>query len=99
MWTANKIKFVDGKKAHNDRRLNSLWKTQPRIINLYLAYNPVFNEKTKWNVRDDDAGLPFNNVDIRIVEMGIIQTQANKGFTGKINSFSYYVPEIVNSRI
>lgn len=82
--------------THDDLRLNTLWKTKPLIINLYLRYNSIFNEKSKWTIKDDDAGLSFNEVDIRIVELGILQTQANKNFTGKINSFNYYVPEIKN---
>ncbi len=81
--------------TYDDREL-ILWKTMPLIINLYLQYNATFNEKTKWTVRDDEAGKSFNDVDIRLVELGIIQTQSNKGFSGKINSFSYYTPEIKN---
>jgi hypothetical protein len=96
LWTAGKIGNVDGKTAHDDRGLSSLWKTKPVIINLYLAYNLIFNEKSKWSVRDDEVGASFNNVDIRLIELGIIQTQANKSFTGKINSFKYYAPEIEN---
>lgn len=38
----------------------------------------------------------FNNVDIKLVELGILQTQSNKNFTGKINTFSYYTNEINN---
>jgi hypothetical protein len=80
----------------DDRRLKTLYKTKPLIINLYLRYNSIFNEKTKWTVRDDDAGQSVNDLDIKIIELGIIQTQANKRFEGKINSFSYYLPEINN---
>src|SRR5215203_3096109 len=80
----------------DDRRLKTLYKTKPLIINLYLRYNSIFNEKTKWTVRDDDAGQSVNDLDIQIIELGIIQTQANKRFEGKINSFSYYLPEIKN---
>lgn len=80
----------------DDRRLKTLYKTKPFIINLYLAYNSIFNPKSKWTVRDDEAGLSLNDVDLRIVELGILQTQANKNFSGKINSFGYYLPEIEN---
>ena len=84
----------DTKTPLDDRRLRLLYKTRPTIINLYLAYNLVFNEKSKWTVRDDEAASKFNNLDIRLIELGFIQTQGNKQFAGKINSFNYYVPEI-----
>ena len=80
----------------DDRRLMTLYKTKPFIINLYLTYNSIFNPKSKWSVRDDEAGFSLNDVDLRIIELGIMQTQANKNFTGKINSFGYYLPEIEN---
>jgi hypothetical protein len=80
----------------DDLRLKTLYKTKALIINLYLQYNSIFNEKTKWTVRDDDAGQSVNDLDIQVIELGIIQTQANKRFEGKINSFSYYLPEIRN---
>lgn len=82
--------------TYDDRRLMTLYKTKPRIINLYLSYNLIFNPKSKWTVRDDEAGLSLNGIDLRIIELGILQTQANKNFSGKINSFSYYLPEIEN---
>lgn len=47
-------------------------------------------------MKDDAAGKRFNDVDIRLVELGIIQTQSNKGFEGKINTFGYYANEIQN---
>ena len=82
--------------TYDDLRLMTLFKTKALIINLYLRYNSIFNEKTRWTVRDDDAGQSVNNYDIKIIELGIIQTQANKRYEGKINSFSYYLPEINN---
>lgn len=80
--------------SHDDRRLRLLFKTKPTIINLYLQYNSVFNPKTKWSVKDDEAASKFNEVDLRLIELGIIQTQGNKNFAGKINSFGYYAHEI-----
>lgn len=84
--------------ALNDLKLITLWKTKPAIINLYLRYNAIFNEKSKWSTRDDDVGVAVNEYDLRVIELGILQTQANRGFGGggKINSFSYYLPEIRN---
>ncbi len=74
----------------DDRRLKINWKTKPALINLYLQ----FNSKNKWKVADDEAAHRYNEIDIRIVELGILHTQFNKQFQGKINSFSYYAPEI-----
>lgn len=88
-------KISDTKTPLDDRRL-MIYKTRPAIINLYLQFNSIFNEKTKWKVRDDEAACQFNDLDIRLIELGIIQTQANKNYAGKINSFRYYVPEIEN---
>ena len=88
-------KTSDTKTPLDDRRL-MIYKTKPSIINLYLEMNRNFNEKTKWKVRDDEAAFKFNECDIRLIELGIIQTQTNKNYTGKINSFSYYVNEIQN---
>lgn len=80
---------------YDDRRLMRTYKSNVPIINLYLAYNFFFNEKTKWTMKDDEAGLRFSEVDIRIVELGIIQTHFNRGFRpGKINSFHYYTNQI-----
>lgn len=80
--------------GHDDRRL-TLWKTTPLIINLYLRYNAIFNTNPKWTVKDDDTGKSYNDVDIRIIELGFIQTHFNRGFrSGKINSFQYYTNQI-----
>jgi hypothetical protein len=75
---------------YDDRGLKMLWKSKPALINLYLQYNP----KNKWKLKDDEAAARFNEVDERIIELGILQTLGNRGFTGRINSFSYFVPEI-----
>jgi hypothetical protein len=91
----------------DDRRLKMLYKTKPFIINLYLRYNTIFNEisaasaKTNWSARwtprDDEAARKYNGTDPRIVELGIIQTQTNKGIgQGRIQTFKYYVDEIEN---
>jgi len=79
----------------DDRRMMLTSKSKASLINLYLIYNSIFNPKSKWTVRDDEAGARFNDADIRIVELGIIQTHFNRGFKpGKINSFQYYVNQI-----
>ena len=90
----------------DDRRLTIRYRTRVPIINLYLAYTARFNEHSanavgkwsgKWIARDDEAGAEFNEIDIKIVELGIIQTQANKGIgNGKIQTFKYYIDEIRN---
>jgi hypothetical protein len=96
---------LDSLIALDNRRLIMMFKTKPFIINLYLAYNSVFNEisdaktKGKWSVRwtprDDEAAFRFNDVEPQIIELGIIQTQMNKGFgQSKIQTFKYYLDEI-----
>lgn len=92
----HKNESVVGLFTLDDLKIDILWKSSVFLINLYLQYNFIFNEKTKWSMKDDEAGMRFNNVDIRLVELGIIQTQSNKNFAGKINTFGYYANEIQN---
>jgi hypothetical protein len=87
---------LGAKTPYDDRRLMISWKTKGHIINLYLRYNAILNAKTRWTVRDDEKSFQLNEVDSRIIELGIIQTQFQKGFKGKINSFGYYLNEINN---
>jgi hypothetical protein len=75
--------------APDDRELMILFKTSPSIINLYLRYNP----ENRWKPADDYQGQRYNDKDIRLVEIGIIQTQFNARFK-KVNSFKYYTTEI-----
>ena len=82
---------------YDDRRLDILYKTNARIINLFLEYNKIFNEKTDWKPKDDAVGVKYNEVDWRTIELGIIQTQANilEGESGtKVERFKYYTREI-----
>jgi hypothetical protein len=80
---------VDSMLALDDRDLMIMYKTSPIIINLYLQYNP----ENRWKPADDYEGVRYNDKDIRLVEVGIIQTQFNARFK-KINSFKYYTTEI-----
>lgn len=80
---------VDALASLDDRDSMILFKTHPSIINLYLRYNP----ENRWKPADDHEGKRYNDKDIRLVEVGIIQTQFNARFK-KINSFKYYVTEI-----
>lgn len=75
--------------ASDERELMILFKTSPPIINLYLQYNP----ENRWKPADDYEGQRYNDKDIRLIEVGIIQTQFNARFK-KINSFKYYTTEI-----
>lgn len=82
----------------NKEQLMMMWKTKPLIINLYYAYNQFFTKKVKWTAKDDLTGQKFNDVDIRVIELGILQTQANLFQEGNqntsINGFLYYANEI-----
>lgn len=96
---------LGGLQPYDDRRLKMMYKTKPRIINLYLQYNAIFNELSvsdpkgkwtaRWSPRDDEAAQKYNEINLEIIELGIIQTQTNKGIgQGKIQTFKYYVEEI-----
>jgi hypothetical protein len=89
-------KSLGAKTPYDDRRLMISYKTKVHIINLYLRYNSILNAKSKWTVRDDEKSFQLNEVDSKVIELGIIQTQFQKNFKGKINSFSYYMNEIDN---
>lgn len=86
---SQKSAAVDSKLALDDRELMIIFKTEPSIINLYLQYNP----ENRWKPADDYEGQRYNGKDIRLIEVGIIQTQFNARFK-KINSFKYYKTEI-----
>jgi hypothetical protein len=86
---SRKLEKVDSELALDDRELMILFKTTSSIINLYLQYNP----ENRWKPADDYEGQRYNDRDIRLVEIGIIQTQFNARFK-KINSFKYYTTEI-----
>lgn len=75
--------------APDDRELMIMFKTSPAIINIYLQYNP----ENRWKPADDYEGVKYNDKDIRLIEVGIIQTQFNARFK-KVNSFKYYTTEI-----
>lgn len=86
---AHKSESVDALASLDDRDTMILFKTAPSIINLYLRYNP----ENRWKPTDDHEGRRYNDKDMRLVEVGIIQTQFNARFK-KINSFKYYSTEI-----
>lgn len=86
---SQKGEVVDSMLAIDDRRLMILFTTEPSIINLYLQYN----SENRWKPSDDYVGQRYNGKDIRLLEIGIIQTQFNARFK-KINSFKYYTTEI-----
>jgi hypothetical protein len=90
----------------DDGRLMMMYKSKPFIINLYLRYNSVFNElaardgkkwSARWTQRDDQAAIRYNEISPAIVELGILQTQVQKGFgSSRIQTFKYYSDEIEN---
>lgn len=83
--------------ASEDRRKMILYKTIPSIINLFREYQKIFNPKSDWKPKDDAVGVKYNEVDLRIIELGIIQTQANiveNESDTKPERFKYYSREI-----
>ncbi len=77
--------------------LMMLWKTDKRIINLYLGYSMVFNPGIRWKAGDDKIASQFNEIDIRVIELGIMETQVNKLQSDpecRINSFKFYTFQI-----
>lgn len=86
---SQKSAIPDSRQAFDDREKMILFKTDPSIINLYLQYNP----ENRWKPADDYEGQRYNGKDIRLIEIGIIQTQFNARFK-KIHSFKYYTTEI-----
>ncbi len=86
----------------DDRRRRLLYKTDFRIVNLWLEYNRILDEKSKWKPKDDAIGINYNDVDIRIIEIGIIQTHHNyfqiENPVDPPRSFKYYTPEIEKVR-
>jgi hypothetical protein len=81
----------------DDRRRDYLYKTKPSIINLFREYNKIFNAQTDWKPKDDAVGVKYNDIDLRVIEIGIIQTQSNilEGESEtKPERFKYYTREI-----
>jgi hypothetical protein len=81
----------------DDRRRDYLYKTKPTIINLFREYNKIFNPQTDWKPKDDAVGVKYNDIDLRVIELGIIQTQSNilEGESDtKPERFKYYTREI-----
>jgi hypothetical protein len=75
--------------SHDDRRLMILYNTRTSIISIYQKYHP----QNKWKPTDDREASRFNEVDEKIIELAILQTQGNAGYK-KIHSFKYYTTEI-----
>ena len=83
--------------ALDDRRLMITFKTKVSIINLFREYNRILNPNSEWKPKDDAVGIAYNEVDLRLIEIGIITTQSNlieNGSDTKISRFKYYTREI-----
>jgi hypothetical protein len=93
---------LDAKTPLDDRRRRLLFKTNVRIINLWLEYNRILDAKSKWKPKDDVIGMTYNDADLRIVELGIIQTHNNyfqiENPIDPPRSFKYYTSEIEKVR-
>jgi hypothetical protein len=83
--------------ALEDRRQKMFYKTNHLVINLFREYNKIFNPQTDWKPKDDAVGVKYNSVDLRLIEIGIIQTQSNiieNESDTKVERFKYYTREI-----
>lgn len=76
---------VASRQAHDDLKI---FKTHEDIIMLYRQY-----VGRKWTAADDRVGVGLNNIDRRLIEIGMIHTIVNARGR-RINSFAYFVPEI-----
>jgi hypothetical protein len=72
-------------QAHDDLMI---FKTHDDIIMLFKNLTG-----RKWTASDDRAAVPFNNVDRRLIEIGMINTVI-QARGRRINSFAYFIPEI-----
>ena len=80
-------------------------KSVSSIARIYLFWNAAFNRKVdpervewkpNWTNRDETQSLKIAHVNINIVEIAIIRTACTKSLeSGRINSFRYYVPQIL----
>ena len=82
--------YIEPSSSKDD---GELWKTDESIVQIYAAYQQFFHKKIRWRKNDDAEGKNYNDVDLRLIELGIIQTQIQATFE-KINSFKYYTSEI-----
>ena len=79
------IDVLAGKTSHDDLMI---FKSHEDIIMLYKKLTG-----RRWTPSDDRNGYPLNNIDRRVVEIGMINTYLQaKG--KRINSFAYFLPEI-----
>jgi hypothetical protein len=82
---AHKNLLVDAKTPHDDLMM---WKTTDDIIIMYQTHTG-----NRWKATDDQLGRTFNDVDARIVEIGLL-TALFRVQLKRINSFKYFVPSI-----
>ena len=88
---------LDSNIALDDRRMMIMFKTKPDIINLFREYNRILTPNSEWKPKDDAVGVKYNELDLKIVEIGIITTQTNilESDSGtQVSRFKYYTPEI-----
>lgn len=88
---------LDSNIAFDDLRLKMFYKTDARIINLFREYQRFFHRAPEWKPKDDAVGVKYNEIDLRVIEIGIIQTQSNiieNESETKPERFKYYTREI-----
>lgn len=77
--------MVASQLAHDDLMI---FKTHDDIIMLFKQMTG-----RKWTASDDRTAAPFNGVDRRLIEIGMINTVI-QARGRRINSFAYFIPEI-----
>jgi hypothetical protein len=82
---SRQAKKVASWQAHDDLMI---FKVHDDIIMLFKQMTG-----RKWTASDDRVAAPFNNIDRRLVEIGMINTVI-QARGRRINSFAYFVPEI-----
>lgn len=51
----------------------------------------------RWSPRNDESAIRYNDLPVAMVELGILQTEIQKGFgSSRIQTFKYYMDEIEN---
>jgi hypothetical protein len=88
----NKVWQTDNNRnLQAQKKAFSVYKTKRHIIDLYLEYNP----QNKWKFNDDEVAYLYNDVDLRLVKIGILQQSVNQSSAAQpVKGFSHYTEAI-----